>query len=117
MENARGGDPPTHIVYDGVAYPLGSDPFFLGVSIPEGPEGPDGSGGKRGINLTGETAGISRYHCSIYGVDGQVVVEDHSKFGTFLNDERIHERVVLKKGDRLKLGAPGIELHLIEVAR
>ncbi len=113
-ENAREGDPPTHILHDGVAYPLGSDPFFLGVSIPDGPDGPDG---KRGINLTGETAGISRYHCSIYSVDGQVVVEDHSKFGTFLNGKRIHERAVLKKGDRLKLGAPGIELHLIEVAR
>ena len=91
-----------------MAYPLGGEAFFLGVSIPEG---------KPGINLEGDTAGISRYHCSIYGVDGQVFVEDHSKFGTFLNDKRIHERAMLKKGDRLKLGAPGIELHLIEVAR
>ena len=107
-DNARDGDPPTHILHDGVAHPLGSEPFFLGVSIPDG---------RRGINLAGETAGISRYHCSIYGVDGHVVVEDHSKFGTFVNDKRIHERAVLKKGDRLKLGAPGIELHLIEVAR
>ena len=107
-DNARDGDPPTHILHDGVAHPLGSEPFFLGVSIPDG---------KRGINLAGETAGISRYHCRMYGVDGQVVVEDHSKFGTFVNDKRIHERAVLKKGDRLKLGAPGIELHLIEVAR
>ncbi len=106
-ETAREGDPPTHVLHEGVAYPLGSEPIFLGISIPDG---------KRGINLTGETAGISRYHCSICGVDGQVVVEDHSKFGTFLNDKRIHERAVLKKGDRLRLGAPGIELHLIEVA-
>ncbi len=107
-ENAREGDPPTHVLHDGVAYPLSGEAFFLGVSIPEG---------KPGINLEGDTAGISRYHCSIYGVDGQVFVEDHSKFGTFLNDKRIHERAMLKKGDRLKLGAPGIELHLIEVAR
>ena len=107
-ENARAGDPPTHILHDGVAYALKSEPFFLGVSIPDG---------KRGINLAGETSGISRDHCIIYGVDGQVVVVDHSKFGTFLNDKRIHEQAVLKKGDWLKLGAPGIELHLIEVAR
>ena len=104
---AREGDPPTHILHDGVAYSLGIEPFFLGVSIPNG---------KRGINLTGETAGISRHHCSISAVNREVVVEDHSKFGTFLNGKRIQERAVLKKGDRLKLGAPGIELHLIEVA-
>ena len=102
-----GARPPTHLLHDGVAYPLDPEPFFLGVSIPDG---------KRGLNLTGETSGISRYHCSIYRADVGVVVEDHSKFGSFLNGKRVRDRAPLQAGDRLRLGSPGIELQLIEVS-
>jgi hypothetical protein len=97
---------PTHVLYNGVAHAIDPEPFLLGVSIPEG---------RRGLNLDGETAGISRYHCSIYRVDGHIVVEDHSKHGSFLNDRRILDKVPLSVGDRLRLGRPGVELQLIEV--
>jgi hypothetical protein len=98
---------PTHVLYDGVAHPLDPEPFLLGVSIPEG---------RRGLNLIGETAGVSRYHCSIYRANGRFVVEDHSKFGSFLNGRRVHERAPLSAGDKLRLGSPGVEVQLIEVA-
>jgi hypothetical protein len=98
--------PPTHVLHDGTAHPLEPEPFLLGVSIPEG---------KRGLNLLGDTAGISRYHCSIYRMDGRVVVEDHSKFGSFVNGRRVHGRASLAVGDKLRLGTPGIEVQLIEV--
>ena len=98
---------PTHLLHDALAYPLDPEPFLLGVSIPEG---------KRGLNLAGDTAGISRYHCSIYRMNGRVVVEDHSKFGSFVNGTRVHERAALAIGDRLRLGTPGVEVQLIEVA-
>lgn len=97
---------PTHLLHEGVAHPLEPEPFLLGVSIPEG---------ERGLNLAGETAGISRYHCSIYRANGRVLVEDHSKFGSFVNGRRVHERATLAPGDRLRLGSPGIEVQLIEV--
>ena len=99
---------PTHLLHDGRAHSLEPEPFLLGVSIPEG---------KRGLNLAGDTAGISRYHCGIYRSNGRVVVEDHSKFGSFVNGRRVHERAPLAAGDRLRLGTPGVEVQLIEVAR
>jgi pSer/pThr/pTyr-binding forkhead associated (FHA) protein len=43
----------------------------------------------------------------------EVVVEDTSTWGTFVNGERIASRAVLAAGDRLRLGTPGIELQLI----
>ncbi len=98
---------PTHVLHDGVAHSLEPEPFLLGVSIPEE---------QRGLNLLGDTAGVSRYHCSIYRANGRVVVEDHSKFGSFLNGRRVQERAPLAVGDTLRLGTPGIEVQLIEVA-
>jgi len=98
---------PTHLLHDARAHPLAPEPFLLGVSIPEG---------KRGLNLEGDTAGISRYHCSIFRMNGRIVVEDHSKFGSFVNGTRVHERAALAIGDRLRLGTPGVEVQLIEVA-
>lgn len=104
----RGGETssPTHVVHEGIAHPLEPEPFLLGVSIPEG---------QRGLNLLGDTAGVSRYHCSIYRANGRLFVEDHSKFGSFLNGRRVNERAVLSPGDKLRLGTPGIEVQLIEV--
>jgi len=102
------GRSPTHLLLNGVAHALAPEPFLLGVSIPEG---------KHGLNLVGDTAGISRYHCSIYTMDGRIVVEDHSKFGSFVNGKRVHERASLAAGDRLRLGTPGVEVQLIEVER
>lgn len=98
---------PTHVLHDGVAHSLTPEPFLLGVSIPDQ---------QRGLNLLGETAGVSRYHCSIYRANGRVIIEDHSKFGSFLNGRRVQERAPLAAGDILRLGTPGIEVQLIEVA-
>jgi hypothetical protein len=100
---------PTHILCDGLAHPITSEPFVLGLQIPDG---------KPGINLTrltGSTAGISRSHCSIYRLEDRVLIEDHSSYGSFLNDKRVEGKATLAAGDRLRLGAPGVELRLIRV--
>ncbi|MGB5476306.1 MAG: FHA domain-containing protein, partial [Thermoanaerobaculia bacterium] len=81
-------------------------PLLLGVAIPSG---------AKGVNLTGETAGVSRRHCSLRRQGDEVIVEDHSTYGSYLNGSRIEGRAELSAGDRLRLGAPGIELHLIAV--
>jgi len=65
--------------------------------------------------LTGATAGISRSHCSVYLRNGRARVRDHSRHGTFLNGQRVDDTVQLLTGDRLRLGAPGIELLVIRV--
>ncbi len=97
---------PTHVLHEGVAYPITDEPFFIGIDLGEA---------VRGISVSGATAGISRSHCSIYREDGAVVVSDHSSYGSFVNDQRVDGRASLAVGDRLRLGTPGVELDLIRV--
>jgi pSer/pThr/pTyr-binding forkhead associated (FHA) protein len=40
-------------------------------------------------------------------------LEDHSRYGTFLNGHRIDGSAVLQVGDSVRLGSPGHELELI----
>ncbi len=97
---------PTHVLWEGVAHPLDPGPFFLGVAIPEG---------SRGLNLSGAVAGISRSHCTLRRVEEKWMVEDHSRYGSYLNGRRVEESAALRAGDRLRVGTPGIEVQLIEV--
>ena len=98
--------PPTHVLWEGVAHPIDPEPFLMGVAIPEG---------YRGLNLSGDVAGISRRHVSIRRIEGRLAVEDHSRYGSYLNGRRVDGIAFLKAGDRLRLGTPGIEVQLIEV--
>ena len=61
-------------------------------------------------------AGISRRHCTLSPEGEQLILIDHSGFGTFVNGERVAERVSLRAGDRVRLGDPGVELALITVS-
>jgi pSer/pThr/pTyr-binding forkhead associated (FHA) protein len=45
----------------------------------------------------------------------ELVLIDHSHFGTFVNGERVSERVRIRAGDKVRLGEPGIELSLIAI--
>ncbi len=101
--------PPTHVLCDGLAHAITSRPLVLGSDIPADGRGVDLS------TLSGSTAGISRSHCTIYKLDGRVVLEDRSTYGSFLNDKRIDGKATLAAGDRLRLGTPGIEVRLIRV--
>jgi pSer/pThr/pTyr-binding forkhead associated (FHA) protein len=67
----------------------------------------------RGLRLEGETAGISRAHCRLFEVGGEVVLEDLSTYGTFVNGERIVDRAVVGPGDQVRIGSPGQELLLV----
>ncbi len=102
----REGQAPTHILFAGQAFPITSQPFTLGVAAPPG---------EAGLRLEGETAGVSRRHCSIRREDPQVLLEDHSTYGSFLNGERVVGQAVLLAGDRLRLGSPGVEIDLIRL--
>ena len=57
--------------------------------------------------------GVSRRHCSLVQQNSQCVVQDHSRYGTFLNGHKIDGSAVLQVGDLLRVGTPGYELRLI----
>ncbi len=97
---------PTHLVHDGCAYPITEQAFVVGTAVPEG---------RRGLELGGQTDGVSRVHCSVYRTDDRVLVEDHSSHGSFLNGQRVHGTAPAARGDRLRVGIPGVELQFVTV--
>jgi hypothetical protein len=98
---------PTHILHDGLAFPITDRPFVVGVALQDG---------EQGLELKGNTAGISRSHCSVLRHEDAIVVEDHSSYGSFLNERRIDGSEVVDTDDVLRLGTPGIQLRFIAVA-
>ncbi len=97
---------PTHVLFNGRAWPITATPLTLGWSVGQV---------ARALTLPAGIAGVSRAHCTLERRDGQSVVTDHSTYGTFVNDERVGGTVMLKVGDVLRLGAPGVSLELIRV--
>ena len=97
---------PTHVLFNGRAWPLTAVPLTLGWSV---------GAVARALTLPAGIAGVSRSHCTLELRAGQAVVTDHSTYGTFVNDERVGGHVVLQVGDVLRLGAPGVALELIRV--
>lgn len=97
---------PTHVLRDGVAHAIEPGPFVLGTALPEG---------ARGLELPAETPGVSKRHALLERREGAVVVEDESRYGCWVNGERVDRQAVLAIGDRLRLGPSGPELLLIEV--
>ncbi len=105
-EIAAGGGRPTHVLIDNTAYAIDGQPLNLGSQA---------VGGERWIDLEQSMPGVSRRHCSLQYENGQCVVRDYSRYGTFLNGHRVDGSAVLQVGDLLRLGTPGFELRLIDV--
>ena len=57
--------------------------------------------------------GVSRRHCALQLENGQCVVRDFSRYGTFLNGHKLDGSAVLQTGDLIRIGTPGYELRLI----
>jgi hypothetical protein len=95
---------PTHLLFEHMAYKIGESPLVLGSQSAEG---------ERTVPLPVAMPGVSRRHCSVRNQNGQCILEDHSRYGTFLNGHRIDGSAVLQVGDSVRLGSPGHELELI----
>lgn len=100
------GTRPTHLLLNHRAVPIAADPLVLGSQQPDA---------ERWLDLQREVPGVSRRHCAIAAVNGQCVVTDFSRYGTFLNGHRIDGSAVLQPGDVIRVGTPGVELRLISV--
>ena len=92
----------SHLLYDGRAHALTST-----LAVGRAP------GGDPAITLPEGLAGVSRRHCTFVHEGGELLLVDHSTFGTFLNGERISERARAYAGDKVRIGEPGVELSLI----
>jgi hypothetical protein len=101
-----GGALPTHVLLGDRALPIGADVLVLGTQPAEG---------ERWLDLGREVAGASRRHCEIAVTNGQCVVTDRSRYGTFLNGHRIDGSAALQSGDVIRVGTPGVELRMIRV--
>ena len=99
----RGGQP-THVLFDNTAYSIDAQPLTLGSQHADA---------GRSIDLQQDMPGVSRRHCSLESENGQCIVRDYSRYGTFLNGHRIDGSAVLQVGDLIRLGTPGYELRLI----
>jgi hypothetical protein len=104
LQQAGRGGQPTHVLFGNRAYAIDKRPLSLGSQ-------PDGS--SRWIDLQDTMPGVSRQHCSLQLDNGQCVVRDFSRYGTFLNGHAIDGSAVLQVGDLIRLGTPGFELRLI----
>jgi hypothetical protein len=98
---------PTHLLFNNRAFPVDAQALTLGSKA---------GGGERYIELQQDMPGVSRRHCSVSQENGQCIVRDYSRYGTFLNGHRIDGSAVLQVGDLIRLGTPGFEMRMITTA-
>jgi hypothetical protein len=96
---------PSHVLFEGRTFALGGEALVVGRA----------PAAAHAITLAEGLAGVSRRHCTLLRDGGEVVLLDHSRFGTFVNGERVTERAPLYAGDELRVGDPGVTLALIAV--
>jgi len=95
---------PTHILYRDRAYPITEKPLIIGLErVADG----------FGIQIQGQVAGVSRKHCSVQLRGDEVVLNDYSSYGTFVNDDPVHMKIILSLGQIIRVGTPGEKLKLI----
>jgi hypothetical protein len=97
---------PTHVVYAGIAYAVNGEGLLVGRGRLEN---------RRGILIESRAEGVSRTHCELTVVDGELRLRDLSSYGTFVNDRRIDGEQLLKPADVIRVGSPGAELTVIRV--
>ena len=97
---------PTHVVYRGIAYPVNGKGLVIGRAKLDA---------RRAIIIESRAEGVSRAHCELAVIDGEMRLRDLSSHGTFVNDRRIQGHEVLKPADVIRVGSPGAELTLIRV--
>ena len=100
----QNGGMPTHLLFGHHAFSLQGEPLVLGSQAGDQ---------ERWLDLQQDMPGVSRRHCVVSPENGQFVVTDHSRYGTFLNGHRIDGSAVLQTGDLIRIGTPGFELRLI----
>lgn len=105
-EPGEGARPaPSHVLFAGRTFALAGEALVVGRA-PAAPHA---------VTLAEGLAGVSRRHCTFLRDGASTVLLDHSRFGTFVNGERVAERAHVYAGDEVRIGDPGVALALIAV--
>jgi len=102
--DADGRPAPSHLLQGSVAWTIAESPLEIGTAP---------SATNRPVTVRDQIEGVSRSHCLIYRQDGTVIVEDLSRYGTWVNDRRVTGTAELRAGDVLRIGTPGSRLLLV----
>jgi hypothetical protein len=103
-KNTEGQQQPTHILYRHLAYPITEKPLIIGL---------ERVSGESGIQIRGKIAGVSRKHCIVQLRGNQVVLNDRSTYGTFVDENPVKGQTNLLLGQKVRVGTPGEILNLI----
>jgi len=95
---------PTHILYRNFAHPITEKPLIIGLQS---------FSNRTGIQIQGQIAGVSQKHCAVQLQGDQVVLNDYSNTGTFVDENPVKGRTMLLLGQTLRVGTPGETLKLI----
>jgi len=98
--------PPTHIVYGGIAYPVGAVGLVIGREV---------DAARRMLVVEDGNSGVSRAHCEFVMRDGELKLRDLSRYGTFVNEKKISGETMLQRGDVIRVGSPGVELQAVSL--
>ena len=98
----------SHVVYKGIAYPVGAEGLSIGRTKDKE---------RRSIVLEGGHSGVSSSHCELVLRDGEVKLIDRSRHGTFVNEKRVPVETTLRPADVIRIGSPGEELWIISVGK
>ena len=93
---------PTHLLYENRVWALMGS-LSLGRAV------------ECAVTLPAGLAGVSRQHCTVITDATECVLVDHSRHGTWVNEDPVRGRQRLSAGDRIRIGVPGVELSLITV--
>ncbi len=95
---------PTHVLYRSLAYPISDQPLTIGTgSISDGVQ----------LQIRDEDANISRKHCTLRFRGDNVVLIDHSDFGTLVDETPVSGTAVVRVGQTIRVGTSGEDLLLI----
>lgn len=101
----RPAAPASHVLFSGRTFALAGEWLVVGRA----------PGARHAITLPEGLAGVSRRHCTFVREGAEALLLDHSRFGTFVNGERVAERARVRAGDEVRIGDPGVTLSLIAV--
>jgi hypothetical protein len=95
---------PTHVLYRNIAYPITEKPLTVGCTQ---------DGEHNVVTITGETSGVCSKHFTIERRGKDIILNDTSVQGTFVDEKRVNGSIKLKLGQMIRVGTPGEQLQLI----